>query len=198
MMAQTDDATSMTLLARVQAQQSDAWGKLVELYAPLVRHWCLRSNLSAEDTADVFQEVFQSVAKNISKFQRDRPGDTFRGWLRTITGNKIRDHFRRQAGRAEAQGGTGAQLRLAEVADPLIEEDEPSELNIIRQSVQRALEWIRGDFEQRTWDAFWKSQVEEQSTQDIATELNMTPAAVRKAKYRVLRRLREEIEGLLD
>ena len=27
----------MTLLARVQAQQPDAWGKLVELYAPLVK-----------------------------------------------------------------------------------------------------------------------------------------------------------------
>jgi RNA polymerase sigma-70 factor (ECF subfamily) len=188
----------MTLLARVQARQPDAWDRLVELYAPLVKHWCHRSDLSPEDTADVFQEVFAAVAENIAKFHRDRPGDTFRGWLRTIAANKIRDHFRRQGDKKVAEGGTGARLRLAEVPDPLLDDDEPSELNIIRQSVHRALEWIRGDFEQRTWDAFWKSQIEEQSTQDIAEELEMTPAAVRKAKYRVLRRLREETEGLLD
>lgn len=192
------ETTSLTLLARVQAREPAAWDKLVELYAPLVRHWCRRGGLSSEDIADVFQEVFRSVAERIAQFHRDRPGDTFRGWLRTITANKIRDHFRRQRGKKEAEGGTGAQLRLAEVPDPLLDEDEPSELEIVRQSVRRALEWIRGDFEQRTWEAFWKSQIEERPTEDIATELQMTPAAVRKAKYRVLRRLREEIEGLLD
>ena len=46
--------------------------------------------------------------------------------------------------------------------------------------------------------AFWKSQVEELPTSEIAEELDMTPAAVRKSKYRVLQRLREEFDGLLD
>lgn len=66
----------MTLLARVQAQQPDAWEKLVELYAPLVNHWCRRSDLPPEDAADVFQEVFRSVAASISSFQRDRRVET--------------------------------------------------------------------------------------------------------------------------
>ena len=55
-----DKATSLTLLARVRNQQADAWDRLVDLYAPLVHYWCRRSELSPEDTADVFQEVFHS------------------------------------------------------------------------------------------------------------------------------------------
>jgi len=192
------DSTSLTLLARVKANHVDAWDRLVELYAPLVHYWCRKKELSAEDTADVFQEVFRSVAEHIVTFRRDREGDTFRGWLRTITTNKIRDHFRVTGGKAVAQGGTVAQHQLQSIADPLPEDDEENESNVIQQSLKNALKWIRGDFEERTWQAFWKCQIEEQATEDIAVELEMTPAAVRKAKYRVLRRLREELEGLLD
>lgn len=193
------DSTSMTLLARVQSQQADAWDKLVELYAPLVHYWCRRAELSDEDTQDVFQNVFQAVSQNVANFRRDREGDTFRGWLKTITANKIRDHFRRQAGKAAAQGGTDAQLHLHAIADPLAgDEADEGEDSVMQQSVRRALEWIRGDFEERTWQAFWRNQIEEQPTDVIAADLEMTAAAVRKAKYRVLRRLREELEGLLE
>ena len=88
-------ATSLTLLQRVQARQPAAWERFVDLYAPLVLHWCRRGGLSTEDAADVFQEVFRSVAEHIADFRRDRASDTFRGWLRTITRNKMLDHFRR-------------------------------------------------------------------------------------------------------
>ena len=190
-------ATSMTLLAKVQAQEAEAWERFVELYAPLVHYWCRKAGLGEADTADVFQEVFQSVAAKIAAFRRDRPGDTLRGWLRTIAANKVRDHFRRSAGKASAQGGTSAQRLMHEVADPLVE-DEAEEINVLQGSVRRALDWIRGDFEPQTWQAFLQTQVEERPPAEVAAELGMTAAAVRKAKYRVLRRLREELDGLLD
>jgi RNA polymerase sigma-70 factor (ECF subfamily) len=190
------DRTSLTLLARVQADEPAAWERFVELYAPLVHHWCRRAALGAETTADVFQDVFQAVAQHIGTFRRDRPGDTLRGWLRTVTANKIRDHYRRHAGEPAAQGGTTARLLLQDVPDPLPADDQ--ETGVMQWSVRRALEWVRGDFEPTTWQAFWKTQVEEQSPADVAAELGMTPAAVRKAKYRVLQRLREELEGIAE
>lgn len=191
-------STSLTLLAQVQAMQPAAWHRLVELYAPLVQHWCHRKGLSTEDTADVFQEVFRAVADHVARFRRNREGDTFRGWLRTITTNKIHDHFRRKKGASDAEGGTDAQMRLASVPDPLGDFDDATEVDLLRQSVVRTLDAIRGDFEPRTWDAFWKSQIEQLPTVEIAEELQMTTAAVRKAKYRVLRRLREDMDGLLS
>src|SRR5438105_4437335 len=109
-MAGIPDSTSLSLLQRVQGNQPRAWEQLVDLYAPLVYHWCRRAGLGSEDTADVFQEVFRAVAEHVAAFRRDRPGDTFRGWLRTITRNKLRDHFRRRQDQPRAHGGTDAQL----------------------------------------------------------------------------------------
>src|SRR5438067_2522351 len=64
---------SPSLLLRVQANQAGAWERLVELYAPLVYHWCRRAQLGPEDTADLFQEVFRAVAGHIAEFRRDGP-----------------------------------------------------------------------------------------------------------------------------
>ncbi len=190
------DATSPSLLERVRANQAGAWERLVELYAPLVYHWCRRDGLTADDAADVFQEVFRAVAQHLADFRRDRPGDSFRGWLRTITRNKVRDHFRRLEGEPRAAGGTDAQLRLREVPEPA--EVDPSEEDVVRQQLHRTLEAIRGEFEERTWRAFWEVQMEGRGTDEVGAELGLTPAAVRKAKFRVLRRLREDLGDLLD
>jgi RNA polymerase sigma-70 factor (ECF subfamily) len=189
--------TSLSLLARVRLNQPDAWERLVDLYAPLVYHWCRRSDLGPEDTADVFQEVFRAVAEHIGGFHRDRAGDTFRGWLRTITQNKIRDHFRRRAGEPQAGGGTDAQRRLLAVPEEEPGED-PSEAGLLHRQLHGVLEGIRGEFEERTWQAFWQVQMEGRAPAEVGTELDMTAAAVRKAKFRVLRRLREEMGELLD
>ncbi|MBY0522583.1 MAG: sigma-70 family RNA polymerase sigma factor [Gemmataceae bacterium] len=192
-------ATSLSLLVRAQGRDAKAWERLVDLYAPLVHHWCRRCGLSADDTADVFQEVFRSVAEHLGGFRKVRPGDTFRGWLRTITRNKVHDHFRRREGHAPAVGGTDAQLRLLAVPDAaILDDDDPSETDLVTRQLHRALADIRGEFEERTWRAFWGVQVDNRGSDEVATELSMTPAAVRKAKYRVLRRLREELGDLLD
>jgi RNA polymerase sigma-70 factor (ECF subfamily) len=195
--AASSGATSPSLLLRVQANQAGAWDRLVDLYAPLIYHWCQRARLTPEDAADVFQEVFRSVAEHIAGFRRDRAGDTFRGWLRTITRNKIRDLFRRRAGQAAAAGGTDAQLRLQAVPDPL-PEDDASEQQVLHRQLHATLEAIRGEFESRTWQAFWLVQMEGRDTGDVGRELGMTAAAVRKARLRVLQRLRLELGELLE
>ena len=73
-----------------------AWDRLSLLYAPLVFHWCRRRGLREADAADIVQDVFQAVATHLQPFRKQEPADTFRGWLRTITENKIHDHFRRR------------------------------------------------------------------------------------------------------
>src|ERR1051325_617087 len=148
--------TSPSLLVRVQANDQAAWTKLVDLYAPLVYHWCRRAQLGPEDTADVFQETFRAVASHIRDFKRE----SFRGWLRTITQNKIRDHFRRLQDEPRAAGGTDANVRINMAADPISLEEDESEEKIVHQVLHRTLETIRGEFEERTWKAFWQVQID--------------------------------------
>ena len=205
------DRTSRSLLAQVRGNDAEAWDRLVQLYAPLVFHWCRRRNLHEEDIADVMHEVFQAVASNIDRFQKQKPGDTFRGWLRIITRNKVHDHFRRQRHEPQGAGGTVAQQWLAQLPsqsamtpddedaeDGDAEADDDRELSADVRLVHRALDQIRGQFRERTWLAFWRTAVDGQSPADIADELSMTPGAVRVAKSRVLQRLREELGDTLE
>jgi len=192
------DSTSSSLLERLQSQDAQAWQRLVDLYGPLVYHWCRRHQLQAEDRADVFQEVFRAVASHITAFRRDRAGDTFRGWLLTITRNKIRDHFRRQQRHVQATGGSDALQQLAQVADPLDDQEEAADADQQRALLRRALHLLRDEFEDRTWQAFWRITVEGQAPADVAADLCLSLNAVYKAKSRVLQRFRQELGDLLE
>ena len=107
--------TSSTLLVRLKAKDPEAWRRFVYLYSPRVYRWCRRAGLREADAADVGQEVFQAVAGAIGTFHHDQKGDSFRGWLRTITHNKVLDFDRRQPPSASGVGGSAGQARLFEL-----------------------------------------------------------------------------------
>ena len=191
---QSSTATSRSLLERVRVDDPGAWGRLVDLYAPLVFRWCRRWNLPEQEIADIFQEVFQAVATHVAGFRKENRGDTFRGWLRTITRNKVRDYYRRLGREPAGTGGSDAQVRFSSLpAEHPRDEDDSAEDQAGRGLCGRALDLIRNEFEERTWRAFWLTAVEGRAPRDITNELGMSPGAVRVAKSRVLRRLREEL-----
>jgi RNA polymerase sigma-70 factor (ECF subfamily) len=199
----TETATSRSLLAQLQDGQAAAWERLTSLYAPLVYHWCRTMRLPEQDMPDVFQQVFQAVAAHIRTFRKDRPGDTFRHWLRAITRNKVRDHFRRDARQARAAGGTDAQGYFAQLAAPGADPEEAEggdagdEEGEVRHLLRGALERIRGQVQPQTWQAFWAVVVEGKTPEEVGEELGMRPGTVRVAKSRVLSRLRAELGELV-
>jgi RNA polymerase sigma-70 factor (ECF subfamily) len=195
--------TSLSLLARVRARDQSAWDKLVRLYGPMVYGWCLRAGLQAADAADVGQEVFAAVARAIDGFRHDREGDTFRGWLFTITRNKIRDRAATPGALgAVGAGGSDAQRRLAELAaEPPPEGNSTCDADgstEVKALCRRAIDLVRGEFEAPTWTAFVRAFVNGDAPADIAADLGISVNAVYLAKSRILRRLREEFASLVD
>lgn len=203
--ATRDEATetSHSLLAMARADDPEAWERLVSLYSPLIYYWCRSMQLPEQDMADVFQETFQSVARKIKDFKHHESGGTFRGWLRTVTRNKVLDHYRRKGVEPRPEGGTEMRLRLEQVP---FDEDVDSELvstaadnsekHAYTKLFQETLERIRPHFNQRTWQAFWKVCVEGLETSEVAALLEMKPGNVRVAKSRVLNRIRQELGDL--
>jgi RNA polymerase sigma-70 factor (ECF subfamily) len=198
--SQERSATSVTLLERLRANESQAWQRMVQLYSPLVLHWCGRLGLRGADADDVAQEVFAEAAASLARFRREGEGDTFRGWLRGITRNLALAYFRRSSRQPRGQGGTGVQSEMEAVADPQqppteADADAEQEVNAL---LRRALELVRGDFEERTWQMFWLTVVEDRPSAEVATALEVGTATVRKARSRILHRLREEFGELLQ
>jgi RNA polymerase sigma-70 factor (ECF subfamily) len=183
--------TSLSLLDGLRTQDADSWRRLVTLYGPLVVGWCWQQGLQAADVGDVAQEVFQVVLRRVRDFRKDHPNDSFRGWLWTITRNKIGDHIRRKGISPQAAGGSvfREQIEQLPVVESAFTRDSSSELTVGLH--QRALEMVRTQFEEKTWRAFWMVVCESRNPQDVAVELQISLNAVYLAKSRVLCALRE-------
>jgi RNA polymerase sigma-70 factor, ECF subfamily len=82
-------------------------------------------------------------------------------------------------------------VRMNAVPDWIREESSPKRGDGGGEVLMRAAELIRGDFEERTWQAFWLSTVENLPSDEISVRLSMTANAIRQARFRVLARLRE-------
>jgi RNA polymerase sigma-70 factor (ECF subfamily) len=169
------EPTSVSLLVRARASDEEAWRQIVHLYGPLVHRWCKRSGLDDNDLADVFQESFRAVARNLDNFTPSKEVGAFRSWLRTIVRTKVADHFRRRTQQATAQGGTAAQLHLAEMADPLhdgrFDESDADVASDHALVVRQAMELIKPQFTEQNWNAFWQVAVDGRSAVEVAQQL---------------------------
>lgn len=181
--------TSVSLLERLrQPGAEEAWNRLVELYTPLLYYWAGRLGLQAEDAADLVQEVFTVLVQKLPEFTYD-PHKSFRGWLRTIALNKWRDRGRRRAPRPAGQAA------LEQLA---ADEEAFWEAEYRQHLVGRALELMQAEFQPTTWKACWETVVYGRPAAEVARELGLTVDAVYAARSRVLRRLRQQLAGLLD
>ncbi|MCH7988781.1 MAG: sigma-70 family RNA polymerase sigma factor [Planctomycetes bacterium] len=127
-------STTPSLIQGLKYQEPEVWGRFTRIYAPLVWEWCRIRNLQQSDAEDVVSDVFHAVLHSIGQFEMS----SFRGWLRTITENKIRDCWKLQARRERATGGSSAQQMLQnlvacpsnEVAATILE-DEAREKSVL-------------------------------------------------------------------
>jgi RNA polymerase sigma-70 factor (ECF subfamily) len=192
--------TRVTLLTRIRdGHDTVAWREFVQLYGPVVYRFARNRGLQDADAADLMQDVLRSVARNAHKMEYDPKRGTFRGWLYTVTRNKIYNFLSSQRNRPRGTGDTDAQERLE--STPAREEDGPDaewEKEYQRRLTARAMERVKDEFQPATWKAFWETAVEGNSASDVGVGLKMTAGAVYVAKSRVLARLRDEVKKMME
>jgi RNA polymerase sigma-70 factor (ECF subfamily) len=185
--------TSISLLQRLRDPgQPDAWARFAELYTPLLFYWARKAGLQEADAADLVQDVFATLVRKLPEFRYDQ-GKSFRSWLRAVALNKWRDRQRQKA-RLPA-GADNGELDEAAVPDGLESFWEEEHRHFL---LRRALELMQAEFRPSTWKACWEHVFEGRPVAEVAAELGLTENAVYVAKFRVLRHLRQELEGLLD
>ncbi|MFK7822325.1 MAG: RNA polymerase sigma factor [Planctomycetaceae bacterium] len=191
--------TSATLVHALRIRDDDAWHRFVVLYGPFIEGWIRRYDLNNEAIEDISQDVMTAVAASFDRFkhQPEKKG-SLRAWLYGVTRNKLSDWFARNRTNPISPGGTDAQIRMQQVPEFEPESDELTALKSRKQLALRALGLLESDFEDRTWKAFWKTVIENESTAAVATTLGMTSKAVRQARYRVLKHLRNELGDQLS
>ena len=169
-----------------------AWSRFVKLYTPMIFFWGRKCGLQTEDAYDLAQDVLTLILKKLPTFEYDQT-KSFRGWLRTITLNKLRDRLRLKSLPIE----DASQSRLGRIADP----DQAEQFwdnEYQTELVTRAIELMKSDFTETTWQACYQYVIEGKPAAEVANKLGVSVWTIYAAKSRLLHRLRQELDGLLE
>ena len=192
------DVTRNSLLLRARAGEADAWEDLIGLYRPLIVGWLNRQGVPARDLDDLTQDILLSVVKQISTFEHSGRRGAFRSWLRVIACRRTADYWRGADSGATPAGGSSAAVALGQVADPESDLNRRWGEEHDRYVVRCLLEMVEQEFEPATVRAFRRLALDGASGAEAAQELGLSVPAVYMAKSRVLQRIRQEADGLID
>jgi RNA polymerase sigma factor (sigma-70 family) len=185
--------TRASLLIRLRdPQDQEAWRQFIEVYSALIYAFARKRGLQDADAADLMQEVLRSVSSAVGRLNYDPGRGSFRGWLYTVTRNKLSTFLSRQSRQVLGTGESGMQQRLAEEAVP--GEDELWDQEYERRLFEWAAERVKNNAGESVWQAFWQTAVEGKNPKEVARGLGMSVGAVYVAKSRTLAQVREQIQ----
>jgi RNA polymerase sigma-70 factor (ECF subfamily) len=191
----SDKDTSLTLMMRVQQDPADsqAWDEFVQRYQPIIRAWCLRWGSQPSDADDVAQQVLVRLLGAMKKYHYNSSAG-FRGWLKTVTHNAWLD-FVGSRPRTSAKD----QEHLASIADShdaLADLENQMEHAFEQELLDLAMRRVEGRVKPTTWEAFRLTHIQNLSGTEAADQLNVPVSQVYVAKHRVVKLLKEELQGL--
>lgn len=182
------NATPMSLLRRVSSSNDPlAWREFVDLLLPVMWKWVARLKLAEHDAADLIQDVFVVLFKELPGFRYD-PQRSFRAWLWTVLKRRAIDGQRKQ------------QPLALDPEQVIVTHDLPllDESDFRSVLLSRALSIVQAEFAPQTWRAFWEHVINGRSAADVAVELSIAPGSVYVAKGRILGVLKERLRDMLD
>ena len=187
--------TSESLLLRLQdfADRPDeqAWERFVTLYTPLIFYWARGIGLNQTDAADLVQDVLTRVFQKLPQLKYDST-KSLRGWLRTVTINRYRELRRRKSSKVQP-----ASESMIESLAPVQQAESTWDIDYARLLVAQAMESMKNDFKVETWRALERVMKDAESVDAAAKATGVSPWTIYSAKSRLMKRLRDELEGLL-
>jgi RNA polymerase sigma factor (sigma-70 family) len=191
--------TSQSLLQKAKDNpQSEAWFQLVRIYEPLIAGWVVRAGIEQSSVGDITQEVFQTMSRELVNFDHNGKTGAFRNWLKTTAINRCRRHWDVKKREVSSSKSVNSIDILNQLADPV------SELSALWDSehdhyvMERILNLVRSEFDTRSFSVFVRNAIEGESPEELSKEFGIAVGHVYKIKFRVIKRLREEADELVN
>jgi RNA polymerase sigma-70 factor (ECF subfamily) len=194
-----EPTTRQSLVLRLRNPDDEAaWAEFLAIYEPLVYGLARRKGLQDADARALCQEVFRAVAGAIERWDPDPAKGKFRAWLFRIARNLLVNFLADQRRHARGTGSTSVQdlLEAKPAGDSQSEAEFAAEFK--RQAFRWAADQVKHEFSASTWQAFWKTGVDNCPVGQVAHELGLSAGAVYIARSRVLARLRQRVEELSE
>lgn len=186
--------TRDSFLARLRALDADTWAELDRRYRVMIAARARGAGLNEADAQDVVQNVFAAMAQN-PPGPSPRPG-SFRAWIRELTRWKITDRLR-EVGRLKARHVDGGFRDTS--TDPIQGVPAPDEFSrgwdreLDQHLHDLALDRVARKVRPKAFQAFQLTQYQGWEPSRVAKELGMATATVYVQRFRVLKRMEEEL-----
>jgi len=192
------EPTSRSLLSQARCGDNEAWKELIAIYQPLIASWLRRHAVPAQDAADVAQEIMAIVIKEIARFEHSGRTGAFRSWLRNVTANRVRQFWRDGRVRPRATGNSDFSQMLSELEDPRSEMTRHWNAQHDLHVLQRITALVQEEFTEKSMQIFRRHVLQQVPADGVAAEFSISVAGVYQVKSRIMRRLRQEAQGLLE
>jgi RNA polymerase sigma factor (sigma-70 family) len=188
--------TRPSLLIRIRdGADAESWRTFVTIYAPIVYRYACRRGLQDADAADLTQEVMGKVARAIRTFEYCPERGRFRDWLLTIARQRVAQFHEC---RARSPEQLLSSVEMAQLVQGAARPDADWTDDFNAQVLEVALDRARPHFEPMTWRAFERVWLENRSAAETAVDLSQQIEFVYYAKSRVLKRVKEEVQEIVD
>jgi RNA polymerase sigma factor (sigma-70 family) len=198
-MANDEPRTSSTLLLRLRdLEDEEAWSEFLQRYTPRIYQWCRRYNLQESDASDVTQEVLGKLLRAMRSFEYNPSKGSFRGWLKTVTNNAIRDFVSTLKHPGRGSGDTMMYRNLAAIQDPdaLAALAETIEAEAEQELLIEAESRVKLRVQPHTWLAYQLTARDQIKPADAAERIGMPVSEIYVARSRVIKMLRQEVDRL--
>ena len=190
-------STQAGLVVRLRnADDEAAWADFIDVYEPLIYRLVRSRGLQDADAREVTQEVLWSVSRAVDSWDPDPERGSFRAWLATIARNLTVNYLTRTQRPTRGTGRTSFHELLKQHPDVATDDSQEFDLELGRRLFVCASDRVRVQVRAATWEAFWRTTIDDRSAADTAEELGLTIGAVYIARSRVMFRLRKEVERL--
>jgi RNA polymerase sigma factor (sigma-70 family) len=191
MLSQPLPLTRLTLIGAIR--QGLRWEEFVALYGRLILHWGRDFGLQECDAENLCQEVLIRVWKGVKGYD---PGKgRFRNWLYACTRNAV--HTLRRDGRMATTQPPAQPDRLESPRTMGIDEALAAleEEGFAPDGLQQAVLQVRARVHPVTWKVFLLFELFDMTAREVAAQVNLKPAAVNQAVFRVRQMLRQALAG---
>jgi RNA polymerase sigma factor (sigma-70 family) len=198
-MPDQDARTSSSLLLRIRdVTEQGSWEQFVRLYDPIIRRYLGWQGVSGQDADDLVQEVLMIVMRRMSTFQYDPRQGRFRGWLHTVTRNRLRRHLIERRRAHLSPGGSADHEMLQRLAGPDGGLDDRWQREHDRRRLELALQSVRQAERENKWLCFQLTVLEGLPPSEVATRLGIRVGQVHLNKFRIRMRIQAELSRLGD
>ncbi len=176
-----DDAQAVNaLVRRCVAGDAAAWQEIVQQYNRRIYNICYRFSGSADDAADLTQEVFIKIYRTLGTFDGSRAA--FMTWVTTVTRNLLVDHFRK--GKYDRvtdslDATPGNQEDGLSISDQLEDQGSTPEQRVQSQETQKMVQSALQKLSPELREAVILRDLQDMDYKEIAKVLNVPEGTVK-------------------